>query len=58
MALGELLAQEQLKREGCWTEGVAVGSAGSLERIRPLIWSRQELERVQREREIWVWLRA
>jgi putative transposase len=53
-ALGELIAQERLKREPCWTEGLAVGSTGYLERVRPLILSRQETELVQREQEIWV----
>ncbi len=41
---------EQFKREPCWTEGLAVGSAGFLERIRPLILSRQETELVQHDR--------
>ncbi len=53
-ALGEQVAQEQVQREPCWTEGLAVGSAGFLERIRPLILSRQETELVQHDREIWV----
>jgi hypothetical protein len=37
-----------------WTEGLAVGSAGFVERIRPLILSRQETELLQQDREIWV----
>ena len=53
-ALGEQIAQEEVKREPCWTEGLAVGSAGFLERIRPLILLRQETELVQHDREIWV----
>jgi len=53
-ALADQLAQEQLKREPCWTEGLAVGSAGFVERIQPLILSRQETELVQADREIWV----
>ena len=53
-ALSELIAQEQLKGEPCWTEGLAVGSASYLERIRPLILSRQETELVQREPDVWV----
>ena len=35
-------------------EGLAVGSAGFLERIRPLILSRQETELVQPDGKIWV----
>jgi len=53
-ALREQIAQEQFKREPCWTEGLAVGSAGFLERIRPLILSRQETERLQKDRDTWV----
>lgn len=53
-ALEEKIAQEQFKREPCWTESLAVGSADYLERIRPLILSRQETELVQRpNRETW-----
>ena len=51
-ALGDLIAREQLKREPFWTEGLAVGSAGFLERIRPLILSQQETELVQRDQEV------
>jgi putative transposase len=53
-ALGEQIAQEQFKREPCWTEALAVGGTGFLERIRPLILSRQETELVQQDPEIWV----
>ena len=53
-ALADQIAQEQFKREPCWTEGLAVGSTGFLERIRPLILSRQETELVQQDGEIWV----
>jgi REP-associated tyrosine transposase len=53
-ALTEQIAQEQFKREPCWTESLAVGSAGFLERIKPLILSRQETELVQRDGQIWV----
>jgi N-6 DNA Methylase len=35
-----------------------VGSTGYLERVRPLILSRQETELVQREQEIWVLFRT
>jgi putative transposase len=51
-ALGQLIAHEQMRREPCWTEGLAVGSAGFLERIKPLILSRQETELVQTDREL------
>ena len=51
-ALGQLIAHEQMRREPCWTEGLAVGSAGFLERIKPLILSRQETELAQTDQEI------
>ena len=53
-ALRQPIAQGQLKREPCWSEGLAVGSAGFLEKIKPLILSRQETEVVPTEGEIWV----
>ena len=52
--LVQRIAQGQLNREACWTEGLAVGSAGFLERIRPLILSRQETELIERDDELWV----
>ena len=53
-ALQERIAQKQFKREPCWTESLAVGSPRFLERIRPLILSRQETDLVQQDGEIWV----
>ena len=53
-ALGEQIAQEQFKRQPCWTEGLAVGSTSFLERIRPLLLSRQETELVEQDGETWV----
>jgi len=53
-ALGELITREQIKREPWWTEGLAVGSAGFLERIKPLILSCRETELVQTDQEFWV----
>jgi hypothetical protein len=51
--LEEALAREQRKREPCWTESLAVGSHGFLERIRPLILSRQETQVIEAEEGIW-----
>ena len=51
-ALRDQIAQEQYKRQPFWTEGLAVGSTGFLERIRPLILSRQETELIQQDGEI------
>jgi putative transposase len=43
-SLAEALAREQVRREPCWTESLAVGSAGFVEAVKPLILSRQETE--------------
>jgi putative transposase len=46
-SLAEKIAQEDAKREPCWTESLAVGSVGYLEKIKPLILSRRETEIVE-----------
>lgn len=46
-SLEERIAQGGAKREPCWTESLAVGSPGFLEKIRPLILSRRETEIVE-----------
>ena len=43
-ALTEAIAQAKVKREPCWTESLAVGSAGFVQRIEPLLLSRRETE--------------
>jgi hypothetical protein len=53
-ALGQQIAQLEFKREPCWTEALAVGGTGFLERIKPLMLSRQATELVQQDQEIWV----
>jgi len=50
----ETMAGDEMKREACWTESLAVGGAGFLERIKPLILSRQETEIVEQEPGLWV----
>ena len=52
-ALDEALAREQMKREPCWTECLAVGSRSFVDRIGPLILSRQETEVVEAAEGIW-----
>lgn len=44
VALAERIAKDQLKREPCWTEGLAVGSREFVESMKPLILSRRETE--------------
>ena len=46
-ALTEAIANGQVKREPLWTESLAVGSSGFLEKIKPLILSRLETEVVE-----------
>ena len=41
------LAKEALKREAHWTESLAVGSSGYVERIQPLIVSRREIDLIE-----------
>jgi putative transposase len=43
-SLAEKIAQDDAKREPCWTESLAVGSVGFLEKVKPLILSRRETE--------------
>ena len=46
-SLREAIAKEQMKREPIWTESLAVGSAGFVEKIKPLILSRRETEVIE-----------
>ena len=43
-SLAEKIAQNDAKREPCWTESLAVGSVGFLEEVKPLILSRRETQ--------------
>jgi hypothetical protein len=52
-SLAERLARDQVKREPWWTESLAVGSSGFLEKIRPLILSRRETEIVETDSGLW-----
>jgi putative transposase len=45
--LAEKVAQGEVKREPCWTESLAVGTMDYLEKIKPLIMSRQKTEIVE-----------
>jgi hypothetical protein len=47
------MARDQVKREPCWTESLAVGSIDFLEKIRPLILSRRETEIVETDSGLW-----
>jgi len=52
--LEERIEQDELKREPCWTESLAVGSPDYLRRIQPLILSRRETEIVEEKAGLWV----
>jgi putative transposase len=45
-SLAERTARHQMKREASWTESLAVGSAGFVEKFKPADFSRRELEAV------------
>lgn len=53
-ALNRQIAQENLVREACWTESLAVGSAPFLARTQPLIRSRRETRIVEEDSDLWV----
>ena len=46
-SLQAAMAKEALKREAHWTESLAVGSRGYVERIQPLILSRRDTDLIQ-----------
>jgi len=52
--LRERIEQDELKREPCWTESLAVGSPEFVKRIQPLILSRRETEIVEEQAGLWV----
>ena len=51
--LEETIAREQLQREACWTESLAVGRPSFLERVKPLVLSRRETEIVEESPDFW-----
>jgi putative transposase len=51
--LAERIAQDEAKREACWTESLAVGSLGFVERVKPLVLFRRETETVATADNVW-----
>jgi hypothetical protein len=49
-----LVNQGELKREATWTESLAVGSAGFVEKIKPLILTRRETEIAPAADDAWI----
>ena len=47
VALAEAIAQGMVKRQAVWTESLAIGSTGFVERTKPLLPSRKETEILQ-----------
>jgi len=52
--LQERIEREEMDREPCWTESLAVGSPDFVKRIEPLILSRRETEVVEEAGGLWV----
>ena len=52
-SLAERIARGQMKRETCWTESLAVGSAGFVEKFKPADFSRRETRIVEAEEGAW-----
>jgi hypothetical protein len=53
--LHEAIARNQMRREPCWTDTLAVGSRSFLSRVQPLILSRCETEIVE-DKELGLWM--
>ena len=49
-----ITGRDQMKREPCWTESLAVGSAGFVEKIKPQILSRRDMAISEQGEERWV----
>ena len=52
-SLAEALAREEVRREPCWTESLALGSARFVEEVKPLILFRRETEIRKAEEGVW-----
>jgi len=48
-ALADEIARAGAKREPIWTESLAVGSAGFVEKVKPMVLTRRETEVIERE---------
>jgi len=53
-SLAERIARDEVKREPCWTESLAVGSLGFVEKVKPLILFRRKTEMVSTAGDVWV----
>ena len=53
-SLAERIARDEVKRQTCWTESLAVGSQGFVETVKPLILFRSRTEMVLTTDDTWV----
>jgi putative transposase len=53
-SLANRIARDQLQREPCWTESLAVGSARFLEQLKPENFSRRETQIIESSENVWV----
>ena len=52
-SLAERIARDEVKREPCWTESLAVGSLGLVEKVKPVILFRRKTEMVPTADNVW-----
>ena len=52
-SLAEKIARDEVKREPCWTESLAVGSLGFVEKVKPLILFRRKSEMLPTADDVW-----
>ena len=53
-SLAQRIARAEVKREGRWTESLAVGSLEFVEKVKPLILFRRKTEMVPTADDVWV----
>jgi putative transposase len=52
--LQDAIARDELQRQACWTESLAIGTPPFLERVQPMVLSRQETEIVEQSPGFWI----
>lgn len=53
-SLAEIIARDEMKREPCWTESIAVGSMGFVEQARPRAIMRRDVAITESPGKVWV----
>jgi putative transposase len=54
VSLADWIARDRVQREPCWTESLAIGSHGFVERMPPQVKWRQETETWEHSADLWV----